>query len=976
MAPKPLREFVGRETQKQALREILDQPISKPQIMFIWGPGGIGKTWLIKEMLKAATQHPSNPLVLDQLIDMYATDVRHPEGVVAAIVERLPLNVTTDMFATYDEARKELDRVRQEPGYSQEGIDNKLKTLINTFRACIQQVSADRPIVLAFDTFEHVQDGPVGKWILSEDGLYMPGVICLIASRQADPRKPDQPPLGGLSNEEAVKFYFSYTNSDEEETPELKEFVAKLNQKVEGNPLLLALAILWSQGNALTSGRLDKIEPEKFKREIVWNLRSTEGSGLRNLGGLYLDEPMYQTLVCMAYLNRRFNEFFLERLIRHKYVRLGGVTQKQIWEQLQQPHFFFVKERPKGEIQLHDILAELLRQYLLSDVFYDLTGEKWRQFTQDAVMWYDELLSEYERTQSDTAVLKVEKLAYVLQLDAPSERQQPDFEQAKKLLMGYMRDRFDVLDRLVISEMKPEVVERFPQDDRYEVYSTLGEMASRAYLYEQSRDYWTQALEISKELNNPEQQVNALLGQHSSTWRSDPAVSLQILDQALIICNQIEQVRPRVLHRMGFTHRQIQNLEEAIGCYEKALQLAAQLEDKRMMPTILNDIGYAHLLVGNYNQAEIYIGEAKRFRQHNLNMTLKRQAELEQQLKMETIPDKQRLLIGEKQALQDQFHVANLDLGTSYNTLGHLKRYEDDIANATVNYSEALSIFRGEQAHAWQIRTLYSRGEAYRRLAMSLYNADRIESSRQYNDLAYGDIINSLQLCQQYGLVTEQDTASRRLGRLLHDQAFRTEDLEERLNLLDQARQYFEVGLQIALDTKDVLEELENLTEIAFLADDRIATLRRSHPDKAKKEEKDVAEYIERLREGIERHRIDQPRIYQFPVFENLLKIEEGAFYYALGDYDKSLRHYVAGYVGLASDPGYGSARYKAHLDHLIRNIRQLDDPKLQKQWYGRFITEWETNRMQRGEPKTLAEAHPELVERCKLEQLGAFMFR
>lgn len=979
MSTRQSGRFVGRQAQMEAFKKMLDQSPEKPRMFFNWGPGGIGKTWLTQQMLQEAAKR-SDLIVLDRLIDMYSTSHRYIEGVMSAVVERLRPRTDACDFEEYDQARQELVQARSQKDYTSEGLENKLKALMWAFQKCLQRTRAKKSVVVAFDTFEHVANGPVGKWILSEEGFRIPGIICIVAGRELENLMPGQPQLGGLSGEEAVDFYYRYTYSTEERSPELEQFVERLNKKAEGNPLILGLAALGLRGGVFSPEKLEDLNTEDFRREIVLGLRFVDPEGSRNLGELDLDEPMYQTLVCMAYLNRRFNEFFLERLITNRYVRLNGTTQERIWQQLQQPHFFFVKERPEGEVQLHDELADLFRQHLLPDVFGDLEdipGEKWERFTGDVVTWYDELI-EHQRAISEAAVdvLKVDKLAYVLQLDAPRQRRQPDFAQAKQLLIEYSRDRSDILDRLIINEVKPEVVELFEKQDRYELYTLLGEISRRAYLLEPSQRYWTCAFEIAREMGLFEQQVQALIAQHNSTWQLEPKSSLAILERAFAISAAAEKLRPDVLYEIGFTHRQMENLEEAIKWYKEAQKMAAFHHQGNVMRTVLNDMGYAYLQKGDYGEAEIHINKAGELRQRHRDILSQELIKLEERMNDETTPDEQRQQLTEqKNILEDQVHDATLKLGMTYNTLGEMGRYQGDLAQATINYSQALSIFNKEGAHYWIAKALHGRGDAHRRLAADSFNKNRKESSASFEERAQEDIETSLKLCEQYGFVQESHTAHRRMGRLLHDRAFRVADPKQQIDLLDQALQFFEKGLQIAQEVGNTLEELENLTEIAFLADDRVAILRQHFPDKAREEEKKITKYIERLRQGIERHKDDDPRIYQFSVFENLLKIEEGAFYFALGDYAKSLEYYVEGYVGLASDPGYGSARYKAHFEHLFGNIQKLEDTELQKAWYERFVSEWKQNSMLRGDPKTLAEFHPELVRRCELDQSTAFMF-
>ena len=315
-------------------------------------------------------------------------------------------------------------------------------------------------------------------------------------------------------------------------------------------------------------------------------------------------------------------------------------------------------------------------------------------------------------------------------------------------------------------------------------------------------------------------------------------------------------------------------------------------------------------------------------------------------------------------------------MGYSWNTLGQILRFKGDLAAATGAYSRALSIFHHERDYLWQARALHCRGEAHRRLADLLYSQGRTEASADFDHRAEKDIQDCLDLCDQYGFDDEKHTALRRMGRLLHDRALRKDDPDESLSLLTQARRYTVEGVQVAQRAGNHLEELENLTELAFLVDDRAEALNRLGrlDAKARRESRDD---IERFREGIESYSAVQLRIYQAPVFKHLLELEEGAYRYVIGDFGVALDFYVKGYKGLAMEPGYGVARFRQHLGHLFKRLRQLKDPEHEREWCERFIQEWGNTEVERkGSVLTLAELYPDFIERLNLYLDTAFIYR
>lgn len=396
-----LDKFVGRETELSIFNGILNNPLGEKRSLYIQASGGQGKTWLIKKMLLNSFQK-NDILALgpDNLIDMYSTSNRYLEGVLATLEQRFR-NMSVDMsvFDQYYAATEELKRARAQEGYSSEDITKMVADLAKIFRSSIQNLAKTQSIVLAFDTFENVSNSEVSDWILSNDGLQMPNVICLIGTRAGleDEQRTvyssiQVMPLQGLSDEDAIKFYTSYTKDTNSSK---KDFIRVLNQKSTQNPLMLGLAIYYLDLPNNTTEALEKLSQEEFEKEVVsWFLPQND-PGAVTIGGIVYNEQMRQTLVPMAYLNRRFNKFFLEKLVDSGYLHLGDVTADELWDELdrKKPDLFFVKERPDGEIQLHDKLAELLRKHVLVKAFQDASGNRLRQFVDEVVDWYDEFIA-------------------------------------------------------------------------------------------------------------------------------------------------------------------------------------------------------------------------------------------------------------------------------------------------------------------------------------------------------------------------------------------------------------------------------------------------------------------------------------------------------------------------------------------------------------------------------------------------------
>src|SRR5690606_27352651 len=126
----------------------LKNPYGEDRVQYISGPGGIGKTWLLRAMLSDARRWPSPRFrVVEALIDTYSTGNRHVEGIIAAIISQLGLQA--DNLKKYQEERELLDAARQQEGYAQAGLETRLGALAAAFRDDLQRFVAEQPVVVA-----------------------------------------------------------------------------------------------------------------------------------------------------------------------------------------------------------------------------------------------------------------------------------------------------------------------------------------------------------------------------------------------------------------------------------------------------------------------------------------------------------------------------------------------------------------------------------------------------------------------------------------------------------------------------------------------------------------------------------------------------------------------------------------------------------------------------------------------------------
>lgn len=314
------RLFVGREKEITEFRNLLNNPQSDSGIFFISGAGGIGKTWLIKRCLEIANeaQYKESVQVIINPVDINTTRTHHLEGLLEEIKSYL-CEANREMefsFPNYNSTKNALERARQLKDYSAQGVQRQLEELPKSFHQDLKEIGLKKKVVLALDTFELIQNTLLGEWVLNKEGLAIPGVILIIGSRL--PRQSrKQSKLAGLTNKEALYFYFAYLEVNEPISNELKRYIGRLNQLANGNPLLLGLALVMRQIGSWNEDELRHLyklpedkRNEEFKRLIISGLDPAAGENERWIGNMHLDDARYKLLLYMAYLHPRFNRFF------------------------------------------------------------------------------------------------------------------------------------------------------------------------------------------------------------------------------------------------------------------------------------------------------------------------------------------------------------------------------------------------------------------------------------------------------------------------------------------------------------------------------------------------------------------------------------------------------------------------------------------------------------------------------------------
>lgn len=955
--------FVGREKEQEQVTGLLNKPDGSKRVAYFEGVGGIGKTKLIQKILEE--NRTSKTDKVPRIIDFYSTDNRSIDGVRETIIQYLE-EQAKDSFSEYHQKQKNTHR---------------------TFRKCLQELVKVKPVLLVFDTFELVHNDPLALWLFddSEDGLQMPGLVCLIGSRPPENDNQarienlikDTPlvqriALSGLSYDNAVEFYCKETGEDVNKlNEESKNFVKWLVERTEGNPLLIELVIDQSKrddsGDRSLLDRFRNTANIEVLKQVIMNDIKVKiaKTGLLEVKNIYhLNIAEYDTLLGMSYLTRRMDETILQAIVNLGFVRLGeeGKSLQEITDTLSR--LFFVKSHP-GEIltvQLHDEMARMVRQYLFPDFGDDISGERRREFQQFIPKLYDELIQVEQRQgknepepktkrafRAKIAQLQVERMYYLLEYGRTLQQELKStegLEQAYDYFVELKNTYDEQLFKLLPGEML-RVIGDFSKERQRDIYTGLAEIQQRLNNLTQAELYWNEAKNRS---DVPEEQVDILLKIHNMVWPRDPERSLnEILPQAREIAEkQVFSKSPDVLYEIGFTYSKLQELDEAIKHYRQAFQSYNELKlDRRdRLATILNDLGFALARIGQYEEGQELVTRGREIRQELYEQARSSVDELSGLQKGLDLESKAmtELEIAKREAEAD-LDRAEFRLGMTHSTEGQIARYNDELVTALGHYDDALRLLRAA-GRTNQIALIQNRrGETFRRMARQQHEKGDKEKRNEFARRGHEAIDESLYLKEKYNLELT-DMMERRKGRLLHDQAIwaiqetRFDDARE---LLEKAGEQFRLAITSARNADNWLEILESEAEVLFLQDDW-AELRGKEYDPAS-----VQEALGRFQKVLSEARLRGERIYQFEVYDCLYAIENGAYHHEVAqqygdkkEYDLALDEYVKGYLGMATSPGYGHAQFRLHLSHLRQHIQDIDDSTIAIEWCRRFLDEFQ----------------------------------
>jgi len=390
--------FVGRQNLLNEFYQLFSYRQQK-NVLYIKGPGGFGKTWLLRQIKK---DNPFRFRYICDLIDFYELKHQTISGLREAIMAQLSLN--QNFFEHYRTAVAEYEHVRSQPETPASLITAAEQEIDYFFFRGMRAALADREVVLLFDTFEMAQDKAVGAWFLEEFLENAEGAVIVMVGRE-QPLSPFIPYRVvtrkiGPFNETDTAQYCQLLSRKYQSGPLSEPDIMRLYQRVEGVTLKIEL---FYENRTLKPQDLEGLSADALNRKLM------EPFSNPNL-------PLNRLQHLMAFLRRRFNQEIL------KVLQEAGLIESSFEDArilLFQPAGW-IKQLIGAEenFVLHDVFRELLLNFAMAPLFSPEDPFGQQAFELIVNGWYQQKINDPAIDHELRRLLIAERVGYILDRDA------------------------------------------------------------------------------------------------------------------------------------------------------------------------------------------------------------------------------------------------------------------------------------------------------------------------------------------------------------------------------------------------------------------------------------------------------------------------------------------------------------------------------------------------------------------------------
>jgi tetratricopeptide (TPR) repeat protein len=414
--------LVNRDDILEKIRKSVSDTSGRTYVFYIEAPGGTGKTFLAREVLRRCREGEwatSDLLSATDEVDLYHHQTHSREGFMEAVVE--VLDDENDCFEAYEKQRQRLQDVKFDLRGAVSELKEQRRVLAEAFLKGCEELGGERRTVLALDTAEklvyetdRVQQAlnlseerfSMRPWLLNEWLPKLRNTVILIGGRpsqfgedlqaalaghlevQFEPQE-----LGDFLEEDSLDYFEAVRETAERDgneqalrrldaiSPETRQVIHHIT---EGHPITLALLIDYY----LVTGRL--------LPEVKLSLEGVQGKPSEELGQIRekvekdvvrqfqeIDRPGDEAIRALSWAAKGMDAELLARVAGLSYGEAKAVI-----EALTDPEagLSFVKIRPADQrVFLQDEMYALMREHVL---------HKLPEARADQV--YEEILTYYE----------------------------------------------------------------------------------------------------------------------------------------------------------------------------------------------------------------------------------------------------------------------------------------------------------------------------------------------------------------------------------------------------------------------------------------------------------------------------------------------------------------------------------------------------------------------------------------------------
>jgi tetratricopeptide (TPR) repeat protein len=414
--------------------------------VLLYGPGGVGKTQLVRQLAQAGAADPKT-VWIDPI------DIDDSEYWLLSNLERLvagQLDPDNDYFGAYLEYLSRLPSYTR-PGIGHETVVSHLGRIKRVFVECYKQFieRSEKSVVIVFDTVETIR----GMYLLLTLTQWMkalPGTLFILSGRPL-PGHGDRPDpirhelddpyqklpvttiwLGEFSQQAAL----DYLNDSGVASGLSADEKAKLVHLTRGHPLWLAFTIDYLKETGIpqeTEVALAEIERDvPYRGDMTPKGLSLQEAYKRRLVAPYRETDFWREAVKrLAVVRESVNQPIWRRLMEDRPLPADVASLDDAWERLLRTPWI----RPRANrryVTLHDAVAEELAQRIIPVHDQD---KQWRhQLWQRAVAIYGELIAERDAELSGKLAALDERLQLLeAGLRPDGERHPPTEEESASI---------------------------------------------------------------------------------------------------------------------------------------------------------------------------------------------------------------------------------------------------------------------------------------------------------------------------------------------------------------------------------------------------------------------------------------------------------------------------------------------------------------------------------------------------------------